>query len=167
MNTRSIQVGPPRFGIAVHALIWLAQSGGFVTSASIAGKVNSHATFLRRVLALLSQSGIVEAREGRDGGYCLKVVPEKLTLGDIYIAVKSDDCSAGEPIKETECKQELESVKGTECNQAGEAIMKLDEALGSIMAEAEQQTIQLLAKYTLSDLMSHVDFCQLAKQVSE
>ncbi|MUT67192.1 Rrf2 family transcriptional regulator [Paenibacillus sp. NEAU-GSW1] len=144
MNSRSIQVGPAKFGIAVHALIWLAQSGGFLTSASIAGQVNSHATFLRRVLALLSQSGIVEAREGRDGGYCLKKAADKLTLADIYVAVKSDECSG-------------ESADGGNCG--GEAIMLLDQALNAIMAMAEQQTIDLLATYTLSDLMSKVSLC--------
>ena len=47
------QIGRPRFRIAVHALVWLAQKECVCSSKAIAERVNSHATFLRRVLATL------------------------------------------------------------------------------------------------------------------
>ncbi|TXK83890.1 Rrf2 family transcriptional regulator [Paenibacillus sp. N3.4] len=140
--SRINQIGPPRFGIAVHALVWLANSGGVLSSAVIAGQVNSHSTFLRRVLALLTQFGIVEAREGRDGGYYLKIPADRLTLADVYIAVKS------------ECT-EVCTESDVDCGEAGK---QLDYALERIMSEAEDQTITWLKRYTLADLMQGIDF---------
>ncbi|RAV19928.1 RrF2 family transcriptional regulator [Paenibacillus contaminans] len=133
------QIGPPRFGIAVHALVWLAQSKCVLSSGSIACEVNSHATFLRRVLARLVQAGIVEAREGRDGGYLLKARPNELSLADVYVAVKPDAA---------------ESEENMSCG--GESGKKVDVALEEIMQEAERNTISFLAGYTLADLMNRI-----------
>ncbi|OXM84320.1 RrF2 family transcriptional regulator [Paenibacillus rigui] len=134
MNTNRInQIGPPRFRVATHILIRLAKDRGFLSSAAIACEVHSHATFLRRVLASLAQAGIVETREGRDGGYGLKLPAEQITLGDIYIAVKGD------------CQQQpMEACAG---------IVQLDQALETIMEAADQQTIEYLRKYTILDLV--------------
>jgi Rrf2 family transcriptional regulator, repressor of oqxAB len=145
---RSSQIGPPRFGIAVHVLVWLAQSGGLLSSATIACQVNSHATFLRRVLALLASSGIVEAKEGRDGGYSLKIPADKLTLADVYMAVRSECTDSGERGESMDC---------------GEAGKQLDSVLEAIMNEAEQQTVEFLKGYTLKDLMENVDFSGVRK----
>jgi Rrf2 family transcriptional repressor of oqxAB len=136
---RSIRTGPPRFGIAVHALIWLAQSGGSLSSSTIASQVNSHATFLRRILALLVHSGIVEAKEGRDGGYFLKRCPDQITLADVFMAVKSE---CGEPDMDNDCGDEG----------------KLDARLDVIMGEVERHTVTLLRQHTLADLMKDIDF---------
>ncbi|GIO29675.1 MULTISPECIES: RrF2 family transcriptional regulator [Paenibacillus] len=131
ISTRSVQIGPPRFGIAVHALILLAKCEGTLSSAAIACDVQSHATFLRRVLAQLMHTGIVEAREGRNGGYYLKRRPDQITLADIFLAVQSDCC---EPEVQEKCasgKQKLEAI----------------------MAEVQKQTVELLKQHTLADLM--------------
>ncbi|KRE44881.1 Rrf2 family transcriptional regulator [Paenibacillus sp. Soil522] len=137
---RSIQIGPAKFGIAVHALIWLAQSGGTLSSAAIASQVNSHATFLRRVLALLVHSGIVEAKEGRDGGYFLKRCPNQISLADVFMAVKS------------ECGEQDMHI---DCGTAGKQI---DARLEAIMEEVQWKTVTLLKQYTLDDVMKDIDF---------
>jgi Rrf2 family transcriptional regulator, repressor of oqxAB len=139
-KNNAIAIGPPRFSVAVHALVWLTQSGGVLSSAAIADQVNSHATFLRRVLATLVQAGLVEAREGREGGYTLKRGPESITLADVYLAVKGE-CSEG--ADEVDC---------------GEAGSQLDQAIGKIMIEAEQITIDHLRQYSIVDIMSSIDF---------
>jgi DNA-binding IscR family transcriptional regulator len=54
--------------MAVHAVALLAQSDAGYSSAFIAGSVNTHAVFLRRILRRLNEAGIIEAREGRGGG---------------------------------------------------------------------------------------------------
>ncbi|WP_141432310.1 Rrf2 family transcriptional regulator [Bacillus sp. 03113] len=141
MSTRSrgISIGPPRFNIAVRALVWLSRSEGKLSSASIACQVNSHATFLRRVLVLLVNAGIVEAREGREGGYILRRPSSQITLADVYMAVKSE-CS------------EIE-----ETGNCGEAGKQLDMAIEKIMNEAEQKTLDFLRQYTISDLIANMD----------
>ncbi|GJM70537.1 hypothetical protein HMSSN036_27530 [Paenibacillus macerans] len=131
ISNRSVQIGPPRFGIAVHALILLAKCEGTLSSAAIAGNVQSHATFLRRVLAQLTHNGIVEAREGRNGGYYLKRRPDQITLADIFLAVKSD-C----------CEQEVQE----ECTSG-------QQKLEAIMGEVQKQAVELLKQHTLADLM--------------
>jgi Rrf2 family protein len=97
------------------------------------------------VLALLASSGIVEAKEGRDGGYSLKIPADKLTLADVYMAVRSECTDSGESM---------------DCGEAGK---QLDSVLEAIMNEAEQQTVEFLKGYTLRDLMENVDFSSLRK----
>jgi Rrf2 family transcriptional regulator, repressor of oqxAB len=75
-----------RFAMAVHAMTVLAERPEGACSAFLAGSVNTHAAFLRRVLSRLAQAGLVDAREGRDGGYRLAGPPERITLGAIYRA---------------------------------------------------------------------------------
>ncbi|WKB36134.1 Rrf2 family transcriptional regulator [Terrilactibacillus sp. S3-3] len=141
MKTNRIdQIGQPRFRIAVHALVGLSKSGGCLSSAIIASQVNSHATFLRRVLSVLNGAGIVDAKEGRDGGYSLKVPEDKLTLADIYTAIKCDERDP-EP-------------EDLDCGEAGR---QLDVNLERIMNRAEEQMVEFLRQFTLADVMANLD----------
>ncbi|MGO4344017.1 Rrf2 family transcriptional regulator [Paenibacillus sp. MCAF9] len=137
---RGVNIGPPRFKIAVHSIVWLAQSGSILSSAMIANQVNSHATFMRRVMQALAAAGIVESKGGREGGYILRKTADEITLGDIYAAVNT--CSA-EPESDGNC---------------GETGHKLDVELEKILFEAEQKTIDYLRQYTINDVMERVDF---------
>lgn len=144
MKTHKLnQIGPPRLRIATHALVRLAHSDDVLSSAAIATQVNSHATFLRRVLACLSKSGIVEAREGRDGGYYLKRPVDELTLAEIYEAVKTEE----------ECTE-----TASESPECLEVIVQLDQILEDIMNHAELEMIKYLQKYTLRDVMNEITF---------
>lgn len=137
---RGVNIGPPRFKIAVHAIVWLANSGCLLSSAKIAGQVDSHATFMRRVLQSLADAGIVESRGGREGGYMLLRPASELTLGEIYSAVS---LGCGEP----------EDNSG--CGEAGEL---LDKELEKILYEAEQRTIEHLGQFTIAQIMNRVEF---------
>src|SRR4030095_3775579 len=97
---RGINIGPLRFKIAVHSVVWLAKSGSILSSGMIASQVNSHATFMRRVMQALAVAGIVESKGGREGGYILKKAADQITLGEIYAAVST---GAGEPEFEVDC----------------------------------------------------------------
>jgi len=139
MNTNQISlIANSRFRISVHALVWLAMNHHVQSSASLANQVSSHATFLRRVLLPFVQSGLVEAREGRDGGYLLKVSPEQLTLADVYLTVNSEISS---------------DVDSMDCGEAG---IQLDNALEEITKTVEQQVITTLRRYTVADLVQRV-----------
>src|SRR4051812_19640219 len=82
--TTETQVGQSWFAMAVHALALLARSPGGYPSAYLAGSVNPHAVFLRKVVAHLVRAGLVVAREGREGGYRLARPAERITLADVY-----------------------------------------------------------------------------------
>ncbi|WP_201318281.1 Rrf2 family transcriptional regulator [Paenibacillus sp. EPM92] len=137
---RGVNIGPPRFKIAVHSIVWLAKSGSVLSSAMIANQVDSHATFMRRVMHALATAGIVESRGGREGGYILRRPADQITLGEIYIAVSTGF---------------VEPEFDVNCGEAGE---QLDVELEKILHEAEQRTIEYLCQYTIADVMNRVEF---------
>jgi Rrf2 family transcriptional repressor of oqxAB len=134
---RVSQLGPPRFAVAVHILVWLARSGCSLSSSVIADQVKSHATFMRRVLATLAQAGIVEAREGRDGGYSLKVPADSITLADVFMAVRCEPAEA-------------DAEGDGDCGAQG---AQLDQALLEIMNNVDRLTIEYLRGYTIAGLI--------------
>jgi Rrf2 family transcriptional repressor of oqxAB len=137
---RGINIGPPRFKIAVHSIVWLAKSNGILSSAMIASSVDSHATFLRRVMQDLAVAGIVESKGGREGGYSLRKSADEITLGDIYAAVNKGPEEPG-----------IDDA----CDEAGDL---LDVELEKILHEAEQRTIDYLRDFTITNVMDRIEY---------
>lgn len=79
-----------KFAMAVHALAVLAQDADGYPSEYLAGSVNTHAVFLRRVLRRLAEAGLIAAREGRGGGYRLARPADQVTLAEVYRAVEPE-----------------------------------------------------------------------------
>ena len=130
-------VSPGWFGIAVHAAVLLARSGDVCSSASMACSLHSHAAFLRRVLAQVVRAGIVEAREGRDGGYRLARPADPITLAEIYRAVKS---SGPDPLSPPEPPAD------------GPFALGLRAALDELTDEAEARIVAFLEGYTIASI---------------
>ena len=135
--SKGIPVGPPRFKIAVHALVGLAKSNGILSSAMIASQVDTHATFMRRVMQTLTSAGIVESKGGREGGYILKKPAHLISLADVYMAVHESQ----------------EPEFDMDCGAAGE---QLDLELEKILYEAEQKTIEYLKQFSILDLKNKI-----------
>ena len=77
-----------RFSIAVHLLAGLGLAVGRpVTSAELAGSVNTAPSFVRRVLARLSKAGLIRTSRGKAGACWLARNPGRISLLDIYRAV--------------------------------------------------------------------------------
>lgn len=77
-----------QFAIAVHIMTALACSRDRdITSARLAGSVNTSSTFVRRVLAKLSKAGLVETATGKNGSCWLARRPRDVSLLEIYQAV--------------------------------------------------------------------------------
>ncbi|MFC4303631.1 RrF2 family transcriptional regulator [Cohnella boryungensis] len=138
-------IGPPRFAVAVHILVGLARSEGNLSSATLAGQVNSHATFMRRILARLAQAGLVEAREGRDGGYSLKLPAERISLADVLAAVT---CDGSDEEAESVCDKPSEA-----CEEAAKENERLDQTLSGIMDEVKRQSMEYLKGHTIASLI--------------
>jgi Rrf2 family protein len=130
------------FAVAVHALVLLARSPGAATSASLAGSVNTHATCLRRVLARLARAGLVEAHEGRDGGYRLARPSTEVTLADVYLA------TVGEP---------LLRPNPAAANPRCPISVAMGQAFADIAADAEARFCEALARRTLAEVAALVD----------
>src|SRR5258708_11242831 len=75
------------FPVAVQALVVLAETDGSCSSSAMAQGLKAHAVYLRRVLAQLVSAHLIQAREGRDGGYRLARPADDITLAEVYQAV--------------------------------------------------------------------------------
>ena len=83
------------FNLAVHALVCLSHSERSLSSEVLAENICTNPTRVRRVLARLKKAGMVETREGLDGGYRLTADPATLTLRQVAEAVNTRfvDCA--------------------------------------------------------------------------
>jgi len=83
------------FNLAVHALVCLSHSGRSLSSEALAENICTNPTRVRRVMAGLKKAGMVETREGLDGGYRLTADPATLTLRQVAEAVNTRfvDCA--------------------------------------------------------------------------
>ncbi len=83
------------FNLAVHALVCLSHSGRSLSSEALAENICTNPTRVRRVLAGLKKAGMVETREGLDGGYRLWADPAALTLRQVAEAINTRfvDCA--------------------------------------------------------------------------
>lgn len=71
------------FAVAVHALVYLSHRGGSVSSEALAENICTNPARVRRVLSGLKKAGLVETKEGADGGYRFLRDPKEVTLGHI------------------------------------------------------------------------------------
>jgi len=144
------QINPNWFGAAIQAAVYLARADDAVCpSAAIADHMRAHAVFLRRVIATLCRAGLVEAREGRDGGYRLARAAEAITLADIYRAVKATDPATTAP-----CAGESAppSASRGPVLEPGVSV-----ALDAVVAEMEAHVVEVLARHTLADFIAQAD----------
>src|SRR6185369_3597783 len=81
-----------RFAVAVHVLAVLAyKEGEPVTSALLAGSVNTNPVVIRRLLLLLQAAGFIDTRKGAGAGSRLSRAPRRITLAEVYQAVETDE----------------------------------------------------------------------------
>ena len=78
-----------RFAMAVHVLAVLAyKEGDRVTSALLAGSVNTNPVVVRRLLLALQRARLVDTRKGAGSGSRLNRSPAGINLAEIYRAVE-------------------------------------------------------------------------------
>lgn len=78
-----------KFSVAVHVMILISESSTPLSSDQMAESVGTNASYIRKILALLKKAEIVDGHRGISG-YSVTVVPEKLTLLQIYQAVMEE-----------------------------------------------------------------------------
>lgn len=132
-----ISHGPGWFPVAVQALVVIAQTEGSCSSNAMAQDLKAHAVFVRRVLAQLVRANIVQAREGRDGGYRLARSADSITLAEIYQAVKLADS-----LEETACSNGVNT--------------RVKTVLDEIETQAEQHLLEVLGHHTLASILRRV-----------
>lgn len=133
-----ISRSPGWFPVAVQALVVIAETDKPCPSSAMAQDLKAHAVFVRRVLAHLVRANIVQAREGRDGGYRLARSASNITLAEVYQAVTTAD----------------QQEEGTACSSGMNA--RVQTVLDEVGAEAEQRLLEVLGQYTLASVLERV-----------
>jgi Rrf2 family protein len=76
--------------MAIHVLAVLAyKEGDRVTSAGLAGSVNTNPVIIRRLLLALQRAKLVETNKGVGAGSRLSRSPGKINLAEVYRAVEA------------------------------------------------------------------------------
>ncbi len=128
--------------MAVHVLTVLAyKEGDRVTSALLAGSVNTNPVVIRRLLLALQRARLVETGKGAGSGSRLSRSPARINLAEIYRAV--EDC---EPFA-TPAKKPNAACPVGHCIQA---------ALEKVFASAQAALERDLEKTTLAGLINQV-----------
>lgn len=78
------------FCVAVHALVYLNHKGGTVRSEALAENICTNPARVRKVMARLGRAGLVETREGAEGGYLFTKRAEEVNLRQIGDALDTE-----------------------------------------------------------------------------
>ena len=130
-----------KFSLALHALGHMASDPGRPrTSAEIAEHNGTHPGFVRRVLGLLREAGLVVSEKGHAGGWRLARPAEAITLADVYAALgerflRAEPIGADNPVT-CEIEQALR----------GEVEVALDRAEATLVTELARTTIAALRR---------------------
>lgn len=128
--------------MAVHVLAVLAyKEGDRVTSAGLAGSVNTHPVIIRRLLLALQRARLVDTCKGAGAGSRLSRSPRRINLAEVYRAVEP-----AEPFASPARKPNAACPVG-HC---------IREALDRVFASAESALERDLEKTSLADLLAAV-----------
>ena len=75
------------FAVAVHALVFLNHKQETIASEMLAQNICTNAARVRKVMAVLKRSGLIETKEGLDGGYLFTLPADDVTLCSIADAL--------------------------------------------------------------------------------
>ena len=80
-----------KFAISVHILSLLSLSETeWLSSDMIAGSMNTNPALVRKELAALREAGLVEGKEGKNGGSKLAKPANSILLSDIFQIIKEN-----------------------------------------------------------------------------
>lgn len=76
-----------KFSVALHILTMISESKEVLSSQALAESVGTNASYIRKVIALLKNAGLITSQQGRSG-YQLSKSPKEMTLLEIYLATQ-------------------------------------------------------------------------------
>ena len=132
-----------QFSSALYLLMTLAYNQDRkMNSKEIALGLKTNPVVVRRLMALLSEAGLIKSRKGRDGGVWLALSPEKVSLADVYKAVELPEMIS-------------EFQKPALKNCAVSCSMK--KIVSQVSESLEKDIRKSLTRTKLSDLLEKVD----------
>src|SRR6266481_5423158 len=88
----TVMTANSRMASAVHIMSFVAYAGDEgTTSEAIAKSLQTNPVVVRKILKLLERAELVALRQGRHGGVALRRSASRITLGQIYKAVESEN----------------------------------------------------------------------------
>jgi len=128
---------PQRVHNAVMLMADLAEnsrSGNFVSLTEVAERNGMSRGFLEEIAAPLKNAGLIEAKRGAQGGYCLSHEPDEISVGDVVTAIEG-------PLALVECL-------GGDCASAGSCSSKI------VWSRVQGHVEDSLSAISLADVMS-------------
>jgi Rrf2 family protein len=125
--------------MAVHVLAVLAyKEGDRVTSAALAGSINTNPVIVRRLLLSLQKARLVDTGKGAGSGSRLSRSPRRINMAEIYRSVEDSESFA------------TPARKPSAACPVGHCIL---DALTRVFASAQGAMERDLEKTTLSDVI--------------
>ncbi|MER0123403.1 Rrf2 family transcriptional regulator [Streptococcus sp. ZJ93] len=137
-----------KFSVALHILTMISESKEVLSSQALAVSVGTNASYIRKVIALLKNAGLITSQQGRSG-YQLGKDPKEISLLEIYFAT-----------------QEVEHIRlfqiHQHTNQDCPVGQHIEGAMTPIFASVEHQLEAELAHQTLDNVIENL--YQIAKK---
>lgn len=128
-----------KFSVALHILTMISESKEVLSSQALADSVGTNASYIRKVIALLKNAGLIASHQGRSG-YQLSKSPKEISLLEIYFATQEVD-----HIRLFQIHQNT--------NQECPVGKYIESAMSPIFSSVEEQLEEELRQQTLDDVI--------------
>ena len=131
-----------KFSVALHILTMISESKDTLSSQALATSVGTNASYIRKVIVLLKNAGLIQSQQGKTG-YQLSKSPKDITLLNIYFATQEVSHISLFPVHQN---------SNPDC-PVGKHIQG---AVSPLFASAEAQLEKELAQQTLEDVINNL-----------
>jgi Rrf2 family protein len=146
--TRGVMVDQ-RFSVSVHIMTAVAfhkleactSAPALVTSDYLASSIRTNPTVVRRLVAKLTQAGLLKSYKGKSGGVELAKPAQSISLKDIYVACSGKKLiNASEKAPKKQCK--------VSCS--------MGMLMGDVIEGFENNSMKYLSGIVLADLLTKI-----------
>lgn len=131
-----------KFSVALHILAMISENKEVLTSQALATSVGTNPSYIRKVIALLKQAGLIQSHQGKPG-YELGKSPEAMSLLEIYYATQEVD-----QIRLFQVHQQA--------NPACPVGRHIEAAVNPVFSAAEQALETQLSQQTLAQVIANL-----------
>ena len=131
-----------KFSVALHILTMISESKDTLSSQALATSVGTNASYIRKVIALLKNAGLIQSQQGKTG-YQLSKSPKDITLLNIYFATQEVSHISLFPVHQNS-------------NPDCPVVKHIQGAVSPLFASAEAQLEKELAQQTLEDVINNL-----------
>ena len=131
-----------KFSVALHILTMISESKETLSSQALAESVGTNASYIRKVVALLKNAGLIQSQQGKTG-YQPSKSPKDITLLNIYFATQEVSHISLFPVHQN---SNLDCPVGKHIHAA----------VSPLFVSAEAQLEKELAQQTLEDVINNL-----------